>query len=419
MGFVRGTDKVNTSSRRVYVTGVGAVTPYGLGASVLRDSLYAGRSAIGPIRAFDASRYPVRFGGEIPAFDLTGHFEERELSWISTLTAHAVIAAREALADSGLAAVDAERSGVVFGSGFGSLAEAGIQFLQWAETGVSVARPTTIPVFMLNAPPAQIAMRLGMRGPSLTVSTACSSASNAIGLAYQEIRSGRAEIMIAGGGECALTEAMLACWCRMRVLSKRNDAPEKASRPFDRGRDGMVAADATVMLVVESEDSLARRGGRARAELGGFAANCDASHLTAPVLETEVAVMRSALRDAGVGPEEVDLVCAHGTATRLNDATEGGALAELFAERERPPALTAIKAMTGHTMGASGALGAAAAVFALEDSRIPPAVNLEAPDPDCSFRGLFDPPATTQPKCAMVNAFAFGGQNAVLVLRRA
>jgi 3-oxoacyl-[acyl-carrier-protein] synthase II len=406
------------SGRRVFVSGIGVVSPYGLGAPLLRDSLFAGRSAIGPIRAFDPSRYPVHFGGEIAAFDLSGHFEDRELSWISRLTSHAVIAAREAFAEAGIVEPDAERSGVAFGSGFGSLAEAGIQFQQWAETGESVARPTTIPVFMLNAPPAQIAMRLGLRGPSFTVSTACSSASNAIGLAFQEIRSGRADVMLAGGGECALTEAMLACWCRMRVLSRRNDAPEKASRPFDRARDGMVVADATVMFVLESEEALARRGGRARAELAGFAANCDASHLTAPVLETEVAVMKAALRDAGVSPADVDLVCAHGTATRLNDTTEGKALAHLFAGRERPPALAAVKAMTGHSMGASGAIGTAAATFALESGRVLPPVNLDDPDPECSFRALFESPATTDPKCAMVNAFAFGGQNAVLVLRR-
>lgn len=406
------------SGRRVFVTGIGAISPYGLGAPVLRESLFAGRSAIAPIRSFDPSRYPVRIGGEIPPFDLAEHFEERELSWLSRLTAHAVIASREALAGAGIAEADAARSGVVFGSGFGSLAEAGIQYLQWSRLGESVARPTTIPVFMLNAPPAQIAMRLKLRGPSFTVSTACSSASNAIGLALQEIRAGRADLMLAGGGECALTEAMLACWCRMRVLSRRNDAPESASRPFDRARDGMVVADATAMFVLESEDSIARRGGRALAELAGYAANCDASHLTAPVPDTEVTAMRAALGDAGAGPDDVDLICAHGTATRLNDATEGGALARVFADRERPPALVALKAMTGHSMGASGALGVAAAVYALESQRIPPTVNLDTPDAECHFRGLFEAPETTEPKCAMVNAFAFGGQNAVLILRR-
>lgn len=407
------------SARRVFVTGIGAVTPFGVGAPVLRDSLQAGRSAIATIRGFDSSRYPVHIGGEIPEFPLTDHFEERELSWMSKITCYAVIAAREALTDAGVAEPNPARSGVVFGSGFGTIPEAGLHFFRWAATGQSAARPTSIPVFMLNAPPAQIAMRHKLHGPSLTVSTACSSGSNAIGLAYQEIVSGRADLMLAGGGENSLTESMLACWCRMRVLSKRNDAPERASRPFDRDRDGMVVSDATVMFVLESEESLARRGGRARAQLAGFAANCDASHLTAPVVDTEVEVMRAALREAGVTAEEIDLVCAHGTATRLNDTTEGGALERLFSNRERPPALTAVKAMTGHTMGASGALGMAAAVFAIESGKILPPVNLDAPDPECSFRALFDSPATTDPKCAIVNAFAFGGQNAVLVLRRA
>ena len=350
------TAEESMGARRVFVSGIGAITPFGVGAPLLRDSLQAGRSAIGPIRGFDSSRYPVHIGGEVPEFPLTDHFDERELSWMSRLTSHAVIAAREAFADASRRARSGSLGGDVRHRLQHDPRSRTALLPLGADRSIGRAPHFDSPVHA-QAPSAQIAMRLKLNGPSLAVSTACSSGSNAIGLAYQEIASGRADLMVTGGGESSLTETMLACWCRMRVLSKRNDAPEKASRPFDRERDGMVVSDGTVMFVLESEESLARRGGRARAELAGFAANCDASHLTAPVVDTEVAVMRAALGEAGITPDEVDLVCAHGTATRLNDTTEGAALEQLFASRERPPALTAVKAMTGHTMGASGALG--------------------------------------------------------------
>jgi 3-oxoacyl-[acyl-carrier-protein] synthase II len=288
------------SGRRVFVSGIGAVTPYGLGGAALSSGLFAGRSAVGPIRAFDPSRFPSRIAGEIPALPLEAHFAERELPWLSTLAAHAVIAARLAFADAGLVeAVAPGRGGVVFGTGFGSLAESGPHFVRWAEIGDAAARPTTIPVLMLNAPAAQVARHQNLSGPCLTLATACSSGSNAIGHALREIREGRQDVMLAGGGEHAVTELMLLSWSRLRVLSRRNDEPERASRPFDAGRDGLVLADAVVFLVLESEEHLSRRGGRAWAELSGYGSNCGADHLTAPDRDSEVAAMRAALSDAG------------------------------------------------------------------------------------------------------------------------
>jgi len=408
------------SGRRVFVSGIGAVTPHGLGSAALRSGLFAGRSAIGPIRAFDASRFPSRIGGEVPALALEEHFGERELPWLSTLAAHAVIAARLAFADAGLIeAVAPGRGGVVFGTGFGSLAESGPHFVRWAEIGDAAARPTTIPVLMLNAPAAQIARHVNLSGPCLTMATACSSGSNAIGHALREIREGRQDVMLAGGGEHAVTELMLLSWSRLRVLSRRNDEPGRASRPFDSDRDGLVPADAVVLLVLESEEHLSRRGGRALAELCGYGNNCGADHLTAPDRDSEMAAMRAALGDAGMSGDAVDLVVMHGTATRRNDVVEAEALREVFGADGAAPALTAPKSMMGHAMGASGAIGAAAAVFALESGTIPPTINLDAPDPLCPISG-FVPVATPRPLGhAMVNAFAFGGHNAVLLLRRA
>jgi 3-oxoacyl-[acyl-carrier-protein] synthase II len=407
------------SGRRVFISGVGAVTPYGLGAAPLRDGLFAGRSSIGPIRAFDATRFPSRIGGELPKLPLEEHFDEREIPWLSELAAHAVIAARLAVADAGLAEVGAaDRAGVVFGTGFGSLAESGPHYVRWAEIGDAAARPATIPTLMLNAPAAQISQHVGFRGPSLTVATACSSGSNAIGHAMREIAAGRQDVMLAGGGERALTELMLLSWGRLRVLSRRNDEPERASRPFDAGRDGLVLADAVVLLILESEDHLSLRGGRALAELVGFGSNCGAGHLTAPDQASEASAMRSALEECGVDREDVDLVFTHGTATRRNDVVEGQALREVFGDNGSFPALAALKSMVGHSMGASGAIGAAAAAYALESGTIPPTINLDAPDPQCEIAG-FTPVATRRTlRHAVVNAFAFGGHNAVLVLRR-
>jgi 3-oxoacyl-[acyl-carrier-protein] synthase II len=408
------------TGRRVFVSGVGAVTPYGLGGSALRDGLFAGRSAIGPLRAFDASRFPSRIGGEIPPLTLNEHFDEREIPWLSVLAAHAVIAARLALDDAGLAeVVPADRGGVIFGTGFGSLAEAGPHFLRWFEFGDSAARPTTIPVLMLNAPAAQIALQLGLTGPSLTLATACSSGSNAIGHAFREIRAGRLDVVLAGGGEHALTETMLRSWSRLRVLSCRNDEPERASRPFDSDRDGLVLADAVVLLALESEEHLEDRGGRALAEIAGYGSNCGAEHLTAPDQASEAAAMRACLDDTGLAADAVDLVVTHGTATRRNDVVEGRALRDVFGRSGAFPALAAVKSMVGHAMGASGAIGAAAAAFALAQAMVPPTINLDSPDPDCAISG-FSPVATPQHlRHAMVNAFAFGGHNAVLMLRRA
>jgi len=407
------------TGRRVFISGVGAVTPYGLGGAALREGLFAGRSAIGPIRSFDASRFPSRIGGEIPKLALAEHFDERERPWLSALAAHAVIAARLAMADAGLSGgVPPGRGGVVFGTGFGSLAEAGPHFLRWAEIGDTAARPTTIPVLMLNAPAAQIARQLGLSGSALTVATACSSGSNAIGHALREIRAGRLDVAVAGGGEHAVTELMLLSWSRLRVLSRRNDEPERASRPFDADRDGLVPADAVVLLVLESDEHLKRRGGRALAEVAGYGSNCGADHLTAPDRESEVAAMEAALKDAEVASDAIDLVVAHGTATRRNDIVEAEALRALFGPEREGPALTAVKSMMGHAMGASGAIGAAAAAYALASNTVPPTINLDNPDPVCPISGFVPIASPCDLRHAMVNAFAFGGHNAVLVLRR-
>ncbi len=405
------------SGRRVFITGVGAISPYGIGTHALRDGLFSGRSAVGPIRSFDASRLPCRIGGEV-AVSLTDHFDERELSWLSVLAAQGVIASREALANAKLvdALPPAVRAGVIFGTGFGSLAESGPHYVKWAQIGDAAARPTTIPQLMLNGPAAQISRHLALSGPSLTVSTACSSSSNALGLAMREIREGRQDVMLAGGGEHALTDLMLLSWSRLRVLSGRNDEPERASRPFDVARDGLVVADAVVMLVLESEEHLMARDGRALAEIVGYGSNCGASHLTAPDEESEAAAMRLALDDAGVAGDEIDLVLAHGTATRKNDVAEGRALRAALGDGGF--AISATKSMTGHAMGASGALAVAAATFALESQMVPPTINLDELDPQCEVSGFV--PVATPRKIghAMVNAFAFGGHNAVLILRR-
>jgi len=403
---------------RVYITGIGAVTPYGLGSEVLREGLLAGRSAIRPIVGFEAESLPVRFGGELQDLELEQHFDPRRLKTLGRLSAASVLAARLASDQAGLAsAPSSDTAGVFYGSGFTTLPEAARVFMRYQDIGDLAVEPRTIPLHMPNAPPAHIAIDLGLRGPHLMVATACSSASNAIGQAFREIRDGRADMMLAGGGECALTRSMLLSWCRMRVLSTCNQEPERASRPFHQDRDGMVVSDAIVILVLESEARVRARGARPLAELSGFGMSCDASHLTQPCSSSQARAMRDGLADANMAAADIDYVSAHGTGTRVGDVSEVQALRDVLACEADRVSVSAVKSMVGHTLGASGAIGVAASVYAMETGRIPPTINLDAPDPECVLRHVSNVAETRPVRGAMVNSFGFGGSNAVLVLR--
>ena len=339
--------------------------------------------------------------------------------WLSELAAHAVIAARLAVADAGIAEVAApDRAGVVFGTGFGSLAESGPHYVKWAEIGDAAARPATIPTLMLNAPRRRSPSTLAFAGPaSRWRRRVARGATLSVTQCARSRRGGKTSCWRAAA-ERALTELMLLSWGRLRVLSRRNDEPERASRPFDARRDGLVLADAVVLLVLESEDHLARRGGRALAELVGFGSNCGAGHLTAPDQASEASAMRSASKSA-VWIEKTSISSSPmGPRRGATDVVEGQALREVFGDNGSFPALAALKSMVGHSMGASGRSAPPAAAFALESGTIPPTINLDAPDPQCQISG-FAPVATRRTlRHAVVNAFAFGGHNAVLVLRR-
>lgn len=408
--------------RRVVVTGVGAVSPLGVGAGVLWDGVRAGKSGIAPITRFDTSDFPIKFGGEVKGFDPEQHFDRKDVRHLDRVTQFALVAAREARQDAklDLDAVDRARVGAIIGSGIGGLETTEDQTLTLHQKGVRRVSPFLVPMMMINAPGGQVAIDMGLRGPNFCVSSACASANHAIGLAFHQIRYGHAEVIFAGGSEAALTPIGLAGFCAARALSKRNDAPEKASRPFEKDRDGFVFSEGAGVLVLEELEHAQRRGARIYAELVGFGNTDDAFHITAPHSEGDGAAraMAQALQDAGMRPDEVQYINAHGTSTDLNDRLETMAIKRVFGDHARKLAISSSKSMHGHLLGASGGVESIVAVKAIEAQLAPPTINYETPDPDCDLDYV---PNTARPmaiQAVLSNTFGFGGHNATLLFKK-
>ncbi|MEZ6188352.1 MAG: beta-ketoacyl-ACP synthase II [Planctomycetota bacterium] len=408
--------------RRVVVTGVGAVSPMGVGADALWNGVKAGQSGIGPITLFDTKDFPVTFAGEVKGFDVGEHFDKKEARHLDRVTQFAMVASREAVKDAGLdlESEDTTRIGAIIGSGIGGLDTTEKQVLTLHERGVRRVTPFLVPMMMINAPGGQVAIDLGLRGPNMCVSSACASANHAIGLALHSIRYGQADVLLAGGSEAALTPIGLAGFCSARALSKRNDDPQGASRPFDATRDGFVFGEGAGVLVLEERERAIARGARIYAEICGFGNTDDAFHITAPHAEGDGAArsMAEALRDAELEPSDVTYINAHGTSTELNDKLETMAIKRVFGDHAQKLAISSTKSMVGHLLGASGGVESVVCAKAIHEGIAPPTINLNTPDPECDLDYVPNEARELTIEAAISNTFGFGGHNACLAFRR-
>ena len=411
--------------RRVVVTGIGAVTPLGLDAESTWAAMLEGRSGVRTIAAFDPSRVASRIAGEIPDFDASGVMDRKELRRNDRTTQMALVTIAEALADAGLPDTLPEElaleTGIVIGSGLGGTGTLIEQISINATRGPDRLSPFFIPAAIGNIASGVAAMRFNAKGPNFAAVSACASGGHAIGEAAEMIIRGDATMMLAGGAEATVYEATVGGFAAMRALSTRNDDPEGASRPWDRGRDGFVLAEGSAMVVLEELEHARARGARIHAELRGYAASADASHITLPAPGGAGALRaaRRALVKAGVEASAIDLVSAHATSTPAGDMEELAAIRTLLGDHGPAVSITALKSLIGHTLGAAGAIATVAAVLAMRDGRIPPTRNLTDPEP--GTEGLDLTPLVARERAvsvALVNAFGFGGQNAALILER-
>ncbi|HXW81247.1 MAG TPA: beta-ketoacyl-ACP synthase II [Acidimicrobiales bacterium] len=403
-------------NRRVVVTGVGAITPLGLDVEQTWGSLIAGRSGVTTITAFDAAKSPVRIAAEVTGFDAVAAFGRRRARHIDRVVQLALVATKEAIEASKLDVASVpERIGVVYATGIGGIRtlEDGIRVL--IDRGAEWVNPYVVPMMIPNMAAGEIAMEWQLLGYNCCTVTACSASAHAIGTAYDAIRLGRADAVVTGGSEAAVTPVGIAGFAAMKALSTRNDEPERASRPFDRDRDGFVLGEAAATLVLEEREFALRRGAPVLAELVGYGATSDAYHITQPHPGGDGAVraMLAAIADSGLSPAEIDYVNAHGTSTPPNDVVETRALKRVFGPEV--PLVSSTKSMTGHTLGAAGALESVFCILALQTSTVPPTINLDNPDPACDLDYVANVARPAEIRYALTNSLGFGGHNAALV----
>ncbi|WP_225073470.1 beta-ketoacyl-ACP synthase II [Desulfuromonas sp. CSMB_57] len=408
--------------RRVVVTGIGVVSPLGTGTGKNWQALLQGQSGIGPITRFDASDLPTRIAGEVKDFNAEDYIDKKEIKKMDLFIQFAIGAADEALKDSGLQITDAnaERVGVLVGAGLGGLPTIEKYHEAYLEGGYKKISPFFIPMLITNLAPGHISMRCGAKGPNLSSVSACATGTHSIGDAYQIIRRGDADAMIAGGTESTITPLAVGGFAVMRALSTRNDDPRGASRPFDKQRDGFVMSEGAGILVLEEFEAAKARGARIYAEVCGYGLTGDAYHLTAPAPGGEGAArcMAMALRNAGIAPEEVDYINAHGTSTPFNDLYETMAIKTVFGDHARKLMVSSTKGMTGHALGAAGGLEAAFMALAIHRDEVPPTINYEEPDPECDLDYVPNEARQAPVRVALSNSFGFGGTNATLLFRK-
>src|SRR5215472_10257068 len=399
--------------RRVAITGTGAISALGRTMDEFAESLWAGRSGIGPILSTDCSQLRFQNGAEVKDYSHTPYFDDRRADFMDRFAQFAVIAAREAVADAGIAFTPAlgERTAIITGSCVGGQSTEDIGFEEVYKKRLNRVHPLTIPKTMANAGASHISMEFGITGPSFTISTACSSAAHAIGQAFWMVRSGMTDLAITGGSEAPFSFGILKAWEAMRVVS-----PETC-RPFSKDRRGMILGEGAAMFVLESLEGARARGARIEAEIVGIGMSADACHITQPSAEGAARAMRAALRDAQLKPEQIGYINAHGTATPANDVSETNAIRGVFGAHAGRLAVSSTKSMHGHTLGAAAALECLASVVALRDGVLPPTANYREPDPECDLDVIPNQARCRQVEFALSNSFAFGGLNAVLVLR--
>jgi len=411
------------SRRRVVVTGLGVVTPLGCELDDVWDAVCRGKSGVGLVERFDCREFKVRFGGEIRQFDATRYLQmdARDLRRADRFSQFAMVAAEQAVVQAGInfSTGDAYRYGVLVGSGIGGLDEIELQHSVLFDRGPDRISPFMIPKLIINAASGNLSVRWKLRGPNTSVCTACASGTNAIGDAFRMIQCGMADVMVAGGTEAALTPMGIAGFARMGALSVRNDAPQEASRPFDVDRDGFVLSEGAGILILEELEFALRRGARILAEVCGYGLSSDATHLTSPDPQGTGAAraIQGAILDAGVKPDDIDYINAHGTSTPLGDVAETNAIRTVFGQHADAIAVSSTKSQLGHLLGASGGVESAFCVLALERQLAPPTINLDHPDPACDLDYVPHEPRSMRIRCAMKNSFGFGGHNACLVFR--
>ena len=409
-------------SRRVVVTGIGLVSSVGIGTEANWSGLLAGRSGIAPITRFDASDFSTRIAGEVKAFDPLQFIEKKDVKKMDVFIQYAVAASQFAVDDSGLKVTPdiANRVGVFIASGIGGFGTIEREHKAYLEGGPRRISPFFIPSAIINLASGQVSIRFGAKGPNTATCTACSASAHAIGDAFEIIRRGAADVMIAGGSEAAITPMGVGGFGAMRALSTRNDEPQRASRPFDKDRDGFVIGEGSGVVILEALEFAQARGARIYAEVVGYGMSSDAFHMTGQPEDGDGAVrsMEGALASAGVAPDEVQYINAHGTSTPINDPNETFAIKRCFGEHAYKLAVSSTKSMTGHLLGAAGGLEAGITALAIYTQTLPPTINLDEPDPRCDLDyvpGVLRKAAVTY---ALSNSFGFGGTNASLLFRR-
>ena len=409
--------------RRVVVTGLGLVTPLGTGIEKNWEALMAGRSGIGPITRFDVSDFAARIAGEVRDFDPHDWIEKKDVKKMDLFIQYALGAAEQAMRQSALKIDEsnADRVGVLVGVGIGGLLTIEENHLLFLDTRLKRITPFFIPKLISNLAPGQIAIRYGARGINLATTSACASGSHAVGEAYRMIRDGYIDAAITGGAEAALTSLGIGGFIAMRALSTRNDAPEAASRPFDAERDGFVMSEGAASLILEEREAALARGANIVAEVAGYAANGDAYHMTSPAPEGKGAArcMMLCLQDGELDLNQVDYINAHGTSTPQGDTAETQAIKHVFGERAAKIGVSSTKSMTGHTLGAAGAIESVYTVLAIERGMLPPTINYEHPDPECDLDYVPNRPRAAKIRLALNNSFGFGGTNTTLAFRPA
>jgi len=411
------------SKRRVVITGLGVITSLGETVDGMWENVCAGKSGITPITRWDASQYPVRFGGEIPKFDVTQYgIDVREAKRLDRFGQFGLAASVNAVKDAGLdfTKENSARCGVLIGSGIGGIETLEEQHKILNERGVSRVSPFTVPRLMVNAASGNVSIMFGLKGPSTAVATACATGSNAIGDASRFIQFDMCDVMIAGGSEAALCLLGMGSFCAARALSTRNDNPAAASRPFDKDRDGFVMAEGAGVVILEEYEHAKKRGAKIYAELVGYGMSGDAFHITAPLEDGSGAAMamRNALADASISPDSIDYINAHGTSTPLGDIAETRALKSTFGPHAKKLAVSSTKSQLGHLLGASGGVEAVITSMAVHRNLMPPTINLENPDPECDLDYIPHKPRDRKITYAISNSFGFGGHNACLLLKK-
>jgi len=408
--------------RRVVITGLGVVSPVGSSVTKFWENLTAGKSGIGRITKFDPEGFPVQIAGEVKDFDPLEYFDKKEVRRTDPFIQFAVGAAVQAVKSSGLeeSDVDKTRVGVLIGSGIGGLSTIEQQLKILWEKGPRRVSPFCVPMEIINMASGLVSIRFGYKGPNISVVTACATGTHAIGEAYRTIQYGDADVMVAGGAESCITPLAVAGFAAAKALSTRNDEPEKASRPFEKNRDGFVMGEGAGIVVLEELEHAKRRGAKILAEIVGYGTSGDAYHMTAPAPEGEGAAraMENAIKDAGISPEDVDYINAHGTSTKFNDLFETMAIKKVFGEHAYRVKISSIKSMIGHLLGAAGGVEVVSSVMTLQTGVIPPTINYEEPDPECDLDYTPNKAVEADVRYVLKNSFGFGGTNACLVLKR-